>query len=107
MAVAKAQDTSGLSDDVEKCISSCDSDDVNCIAHCTPVSSPGDSFAPHESQLTCFDQVPSPDEDNLTALNDCVGNCDQGSGSETDTTAYGDCVQQCVVENCKIAPRFS
>lgn len=47
VAVAKAQDTtsaadsaptSGLSSEVQDCIDSCAGDDVNCIAHCTPVS---------------------------------------------------------------------
>ncbi|KAL2109949.1 hypothetical protein VUR80DRAFT_1815 [Thermomyces stellatus] len=88
MAVAKAQDTttasdaaptSGLSSEVEKCIKECRADDVQCIAHCAP--------------------VPSPDEGNLDALHNCVGDCDQGSGSESDTVAYGNCVSQCVLEN--------
>lgn len=47
MAVAKAQDTTsaadaaaptGLDSETQDCIDQCDVDDVNCIAHCAPVS---------------------------------------------------------------------
>ncbi|PKS11839.1 hypothetical protein jhhlp_001133 [Lomentospora prolificans] len=71
--------TSGLTTEQQKCINACDANDVNCLAHCTP--------------------VPSPNEDNLNKLHDCVGKCDQGDGSESATVAYGNCVQECIVEN--------
>lgn len=38
-ASASAAPTSGLSTEQEKCIDACDPKDVNCLAHCAPVSS--------------------------------------------------------------------
>lgn len=56
-----------------------------------------------ELVLTSSHQVPSPDEGNLEALHKCVGECDQGDGSESQTIAYSNCAQKCITEHCKRA----
>lgn len=62
LAVAQAKDatssaaaapTSGLSSEVEKCIGKCSPEDVNCIAHCTPVSPPGIHSSPEAAADVC------------------------------------------------------
>ncbi|CAI4217096.1 unnamed protein product [Parascedosporium putredinis] len=72
-SAASSAATSSLTAEQQKCLGACDAGDVNCIAHCTP--------------------VPSPNEDNLTKLHECVGKCDQGDGTESATQAYSNCVQ--------------
>ncbi|SPO04217.1 uncharacterized protein DNG_06900 [Cephalotrichum gorgonifer] len=76
---AEAPKSTALTTEEQKCIAACPASDVNCIAHCTP--------------------VPSPSEDNIKALNECVSKCDQGDGSEAQTIAFSNCTQKCVVEN--------
>ncbi|KAH6998076.1 hypothetical protein BKA56DRAFT_566783 [Ilyonectria sp. MPI-CAGE-AT-0026] len=61
------------------CIDACDPGDVKCLSYC--------------------DVVPSPNDAQANATNNCVANCDQGDGSEKETAAYATCVQDCISNN--------
>jgi len=80
---ASAQSTTASIDpsasSVVACIDACDPTDVGCLSHCNP--------------------VPNPDMDQVIATNTCIGNCDQGDGTEAETQAYGTCVAKCITDN--------
>ncbi|KAH7163032.1 hypothetical protein B0J13DRAFT_615637 [Dactylonectria estremocensis] len=61
------------------CLDDCPSGDVKCQSYCVVVPSPNDAQA--------------------NATNNCVGECDQGDGSEEDTQKYSKCVQSCISDN--------
>lgn len=61
------------------CLDDCPSGDVKCQSYCVIVPSPNDAQA--------------------NATNTCVGECDQGDGSEEDTQKYSKCVQACISDN--------
>ncbi|ORY66340.1 uncharacterized protein BCR38DRAFT_338969 [Pseudomassariella vexata] len=63
---------------IDNCLKACESGDVNCQAKCIT--------------------VPSPDNAAANATTECVANCDQGSGSAADNTAYGSCVDGCIAQ---------
>lgn len=61
------------------CLEACDAGDVKCQSYCIT--------------------VPSPNEKQVNATNECVANCDQGKGSEADTQKYAACIEDCVANN--------
>ncbi|KAH8762521.1 hypothetical protein F5883DRAFT_646578 [Diaporthe sp. PMI_573] len=61
------------------CLDACDDGDVTCQAKCIA--------------------VPNPDASQVNATTECVANCDQGDGSQSDTDAYAACVQGCINDN--------
>ncbi|KAM0424692.1 hypothetical protein ACHAPT_010000 [Fusarium lateritium] len=61
------------------CIDACDAGDVKCQSYCIT--------------------VPSPNEKQVNATNECVANCDKGKGTEADTNKYAACLQDCVADN--------
>lgn len=61
------------------CLDDCPTGDVKCQSYCVVVPSPNDAQA--------------------NATNNCVGECDQGDGSESDTQKYAKCVQSCISDN--------
>jgi hypothetical protein len=61
------------------CLDKCDAGDVDCQSHCIT--------------------VPSPDKNQVNKTTECVANCDQGSGSKSDTEKYSKCVQACISDN--------
>jgi hypothetical protein len=62
-----------------RCIQACDPDDVNCKADCVA--------------------VPSPNDKEANATNQCVAECDIGEGSEAENIAYDTCVRGCISTN--------
>ena len=50
-------------------------------------------------QATNTNQVPSPNEQQVNATNECVTGCPKGKGSEADTQKYAACIQDCVADN--------
>ncbi|KAF5017155.1 hypothetical protein F66182_10948 [Fusarium sp. NRRL 66182] len=61
------------------CLEECDDGDVKCQSYCIT--------------------VPSPNEANVNATNECVANCDQGDGSDEETQRYSVCLQGCIADN--------
>ncbi|UPK97770.1 hypothetical protein LCI18_008705 [Fusarium solani-melongenae] len=61
------------------CLDACDAGDVKCQSYCIT--------------------VPSPNEQQVNATNECVAGCPKGKGSEADTQKYAACLQDCVAEN--------
>jgi len=61
------------------CLDACDAGDVKCQSYCIT--------------------VPSPNEKQVNATNECVANCPKGKGSEADTQKYAACLEQCVSDN--------
>ncbi|KAK7418972.1 hypothetical protein QQZ08_011051 [Neonectria magnoliae] len=61
------------------CLDACDAGDVKCQSYCIT--------------------VPSPNESQVNATNDCVAGCEQGNGSQKQTDAYAKCVQDCISDN--------
>ncbi|EEU47887.1 uncharacterized protein NECHADRAFT_98822 [Fusarium vanettenii 77-13-4] len=66
------------------CLDACDAGDFYTLVHNKP--------------LTLF-KVPSPNEKQVNATNECVANCPKGKGSEADTQKYAACLEQCVSDN--------
>ncbi|KAL2184178.1 hypothetical protein L209DRAFT_757555 [Thermothelomyces heterothallicus CBS 203.75] len=64
---------------VLRCLEACKAGDVDCQSHCIT--------------------VPSPNDAQVNATNNCVAACPQGKGSEADTEAYRQCVGRCIGEN--------
>ncbi|KAL3461061.1 hypothetical protein BJX64DRAFT_170351 [Aspergillus heterothallicus] len=84
LALVAAQESSSTSSSppattsltaAEQCILRCDADDICCKAECV--------------------EVPCPSDDQANDTNDCVSNCDQGDGSESDILAYANCQASC------------
>ncbi|KAI9806871.1 MAG: hypothetical protein M1833_002529 [Piccolia ochrophora] len=75
LAFAAAQTDSPL----EQCLDACPVSDVACKASCN--------------------SVPAPNEDMANDTTECAANCDQGSGSPSDTEAFAQCVQNCISQN--------
>ncbi|KAL4730456.1 hypothetical protein ACLX1H_002492 [Fusarium chlamydosporum] len=61
------------------CLADCDDGDVKCQSYCIT--------------------VPSPNEANVNATNECVAACPKGKGSEADTEKYSVCLQDCISDN--------
>lgn len=61
------------------CLDACDAGDVKCQSYCIT--------------------VPSPNEKQVNATNECVANCPKGKGSEADTQKYAACLEECVSDN--------
>ncbi|KAI8719093.1 hypothetical protein NCS52_00689700 [Fusarium sp. LHS14.1] len=61
------------------CLEACDAGDVKCQSYCIT--------------------VPSPNEKQVNATNECVANCPKGKGSEADTQKYAACLEECVSDN--------
>jgi len=83
-ALAVAAQTSTVSIDPAQasqaaCLKKCDAGDVDCQAHCI--------------------SVPSPNQSQANATNECVAKCPQGNGSAAQTNAYKNCIDQCVAQN--------
>ncbi|RDA88135.1 hypothetical protein CP532_6795 [Ophiocordyceps camponoti-leonardi (nom. inval.)] len=66
------------------CLDRCPLGDANCKAHCIT--------------------VPSPNERQAKATNDCTAKCEQGDGSPAQIKAYGDCVQGCISQHFYTQP---
>ncbi|WAO83817.1 Hypothetical protein NCS54_00101700 [Fusarium falciforme] len=82
MASAQGTATASLSPAQQSqidCIDACDAGDVKCQSYCIT--------------------VPSPNEKQVNATNDCVAGCPKGKGSEADTQKYAACLQDCVANN--------
>ena len=60
------------------CLDKCGEDDVACKARCNP--------------------VPNPSESQVIQLDKCVGDCDQGDGSDADSEAYAKCRADCITK---------
>ncbi|KAL2209872.1 hypothetical protein CC79DRAFT_1365288 [Sarocladium strictum] len=86
-AVAVAQTTSASPSysidpaqaSVVACLDKCADTDIDCLARCNP--------------------VPNPSEDQVIALDKCVGDCDQGDGSDADSKKYEECRASCIAEH--------
>ncbi|KAM0244626.1 hypothetical protein ACHAP5_006090 [Fusarium lateritium] len=81
MAAAQSK-TSGLSPAQEsqaECLDACEAGDVKCQSYCIT--------------------VPSPNEADIEKTTKCAADCDQGSGSASDTEKYSACVQECIADN--------
>ncbi|KAJ4318323.1 hypothetical protein N0V84_006920 [Fusarium piperis] len=82
-AMAAAQSTTASISPAQQsqldCLDDCPAGDVKCQSYCIT--------------------VPSPNEDQVNATNECVAKCDKGKGSEADTEKYAACVQDCVANN--------
>lgn len=86
-AVAVAQTTSASPSysidpaqaSVVACLDECADTDIDCLARCNP--------------------VPNPSEDQVIALDKCVGDCDQGDGSDADSKKYEQCRASCIAEH--------
>jgi hypothetical protein len=86
-AVAVAQTTSASPSysidpaqaSVVACLDKCADTDIDCLARCNP--------------------VPNPSEDQVIALDKCVGDCDQGDGSDADSKKYEQCRASCIAEH--------
>ncbi|KAM0342773.1 hypothetical protein ACHAPU_009265 [Fusarium lateritium] len=81
MAAAQSK-TSGLTPAQEsqaECLSECEAGDVKCQSYCI--------------------SVPSPNEKDIEKTTKCAADCDQGSGSASDTEKYSACVQGCISDN--------
>uniref|UniRef100_A0A8H7N9Y5 Extracellular membrane protein CFEM domain-containing protein n=1 Tax=Bionectria ochroleuca TaxID=29856 RepID=A0A8H7N9Y5_BIOOC len=61
---------------VAACYSACDQTDVGCLAKCNP--------------------VPNPSDDQANKTVECVGQCSQGNGTETDIANYTTCRDKCI-----------
>ncbi|KAK6072508.1 hypothetical protein SCUP234_06067 [Seiridium cupressi] len=61
-----------------ECLKKCAAGDVDCQAHCIT--------------------VPSPDESAVNKTNECSQACVQGNGTQAETEAYAQCLQNCVEE---------
>lgn len=57
------------------------------------------SFTCCLKQATDNTKVPSPNEKQVNATNECVANCPKGKGSEADTQKYAACLEECVSDN--------
>lgn len=57
------------------------------------------SFARCLQATNTTNQVPSPNEKQVNATNECVANCPKGKGSEADTQKYAACLEECVSDN--------
>ncbi|KAI8684338.1 hypothetical protein NCS57_00099800 [Fusarium keratoplasticum] len=82
MASAQGTATASLSPAQQSqidCIDACDAGDVKCQSYCIT--------------------VPSPNEKQVNATNECVAGCPKGKGSEADTQKYAACLQDCVADN--------
>ncbi|RCI15103.1 hypothetical protein L249_6824 [Ophiocordyceps polyrhachis-furcata BCC 54312] len=66
------------------CLDRCPAGDANCKAHCIT--------------------VPSPNERQAKATNECTAKCEQGDGSPAQIKAYSDCVQGCISQNFYTKP---
>lgn len=58
------------------CLDKCGEADVDCKARCNP--------------------VPNPSETQVIQLDKCVGNCDQGKGTDADAQKYAECRASCI-----------
>jgi cobalamin biosynthesis Mg chelatase CobN len=65
--------------EILKCLDACKPGDVSCTSKCIAVPNPSDS--------------------QVNATNNCVANCPQGKGTESDIAAYQKCVEDCIGAN--------
>ena len=61
------------------CINACDPGDVKCQSYCI--------------------DVPSPNEDQVNQTNECIADCDQGKGTESDIARYTQCRDKCISDH--------